>query len=222
MEIKKVFDFLKLIKKNNSREWFNSNKTLYDAARQEVIQLTQAVQTHFADIDPEIVRQKPTDCIFRLYRDVRFSKNKEPYKTHFGIVLAPGGRKSSLGGYYIHLEPDNTFCGGGVWHPEPKRLKAIRQEIDYNLEEFKSIVRNNTFIDYFGDIRGEKLKTTPKNYTTDNPAIEYLRFKDFTALHNIDATWLANNPTEGVLLIIDAFKKLMPLNAFLNRAQEDV
>ena len=217
---KSTIAFLADLTKNNNREWFNENKKRYEAARKNYTAFLDEMLDEMTAFEPVAYNQKGKDLLFRIYRDVRFSNDKRPYKDHFGAYVAEGGRKSIYPGYYLHLAGNNTFVAGGLWMPPSDYLKAVRQEIDYNLEEFKSIVEAESFKKRFGSISGEQLKTTPKGYEKENPAIEYLRFKSWNAVMPIsDKTVLSGNFME---VVIDAMLALKPLNDFLMHPLKDL
>ncbi len=219
---KTTLKFLKDLKQNNVKEWFDANRKVYDAARADFAGLViTAIQQHSAT-DEDIAALQAKDCLFRINRDVRFSKNKAPYKTNFGAGIARGGKKSMYAGYYIHIEPGNeSFVGGGLWMPEAANLKKVRQEIDYNFSEFSSLISNTSFKAVYDDLyTGEdsKLSRPPKGYDDSNVAIEYLKLKSFIALHPLtdaDLTDKALSPT-----IHKAFTALYPLLQFINAAIE--
>jgi uncharacterized protein (TIGR02453 family) len=219
---KSTLKFLKDLKDNNVKEWFDAHRTAYDAARADFTNLVAAVIEQYGKQDEEIASLHAKDCLFRINRDVRFSKNKAPYKTNFGASIARGGKKSIYAGYYIHIEPGNeSFAGGGLWMPEAEQLKKVRQEIDYNFTAFETLVTAPSFKAIYGDLyTGEdsKLSRPPKGYDDTNPAIEYIKFKSFIALHPLkDAELTDKNllPT-----ILEAFAALHPLVQFLNTAIE--
>lgn len=211
---KSTLTFLSDLTKNNTREWFNQHKPRYDVARKNYMQFLDELLQRMEPFEPIAHGQQGKDLLFRIYRDVRFSNDKRPYKDHFGAYIAEGGRKSILPGYYLHLAGNNnSFVAGGLWMPPADYLKAVRQEIDYNLEEFESILENAAFKERFGSISGEQLKTTPKGYDKENPAIEYLRFKSWNAVMPLtDKDVLSNNFME---IVLEAFKALKPFNDFL-------
>ena len=219
---KSTLTFLKNLKVNNVKEWFDANRKTYDAARTDFTELIANVIAQYGKEDEAIASLQAKDCLFRINRDVRFSKNKAPYKSNFGASIARGGKKSIYAGYYIHIEPGNeSFAGGGLWMPEAEQLKKVRQEIDYNYETFESIVNGSSFREmYDGLYTGEesKLSRPPKGYDDDNPAIEYLKFKSFIALHPLKDAELTNKHLLSTVL--QAFAALHPLVLFLNTAIE--
>ena len=154
------------------------------------------------------------DCLFRINRDVRFSKDKSPYKTNFGIALSPGGKKSGRAGYYVHISENNSFIGGGIWMPDAKVLNDIRQEIDYNWDEFKAIIDTQKFKKNF-HFDGEKLLRPPKGYDASNPAIDFLKYKSFTVFKSISLQALESD--DLVQTSLEAFKDMKHFIQFLNR-----
>ena len=209
-------EFLKDLEKNNNREWFQANKSRFEAAKSEFLVLVSGLIGEMNNIDPEIGPVNPKDTVFRIYRDVRFSKNKSPYKNNMGTHLIKGGKKSGNAGYYFHLEPGASFAGGGIWQPMPDKLKIIRNEIYDNIDEFKSIIGDKNFKTTFGEISGDRLKTPPKGFPKDFPDIDLLKFKSFTVFKNIpDNMLLSKNLTSEISAI---FKQMYPFNRFINFA----
>ena len=210
-------DFLHKLSKNNNKEWFDRNRGAYEAAkknyRDTIDELIQAI----AKYDPAVKMLTAKDCVFRINRDIRFSNDKRPYKTNMGASISPGGKKSSMAGYYFHLQPGESFLAGGVWQPQPPELNAIRQEIDYNTPEFKKIIGNRNFKKYFGTLSEEdKVKTAPKGYDKSHPEIETLKLKSFIVVHDLkDKEVLSKDFVKNAAA---AFKALHPLNMFLRRA----
>jgi uncharacterized protein (TIGR02453 family) len=169
-----------------------------------------------ATFDPQIANLDPKKCIFRINRDVRFSANKNPYKNNFGVSISNGGKATDLPGYYVHIQPGECFIAGGSYQPMPDKLAAIRQEIDYNFEEFKSIIEHKNFKKHFGTLTGDKLQRPPKGYDAENAAIEFLKHKGFLAYMPIKDKTL--NEKELLAQCESAFKAMKPLNDFLSRA----
>src|SRR5947209_10613644 len=159
--------FLSQLKRNNNKEWFDKHRLQYEAAKTDFSNFIQLVIDAFQKIDPSITGLTSKDCMFRINRDVRFSKDKSPYKTNFGAIIKPGGRKSVYAGYYFHCAPGNSFMGGGLWLPEAAELKKVRQEIDYNWNEFNKIIKEKNFRKIYSDIFENeeiKLSSVPKGY----------------------------------------------------------
>ena len=213
--------FLKQLKKNNNKAWFDAHRAEYEAARIDYSNFIQLVIDALAKSDPSISGLKAKDCIFRINRDIRFSKDKTPYKTAFGASIKTGGRKSCYAGYYFHFEPGQSFVGGGMWMPDAPVLKNIRQEIDYNFDEFKSILKEKKFKSVFGDLyKGQdlSLQTMPKGYEKDHPAAEYLKLKSFIAETRIEDDELTKAGLHKKTLA--AFVAMQPLLSFINRSVE--
>jgi uncharacterized protein (TIGR02453 family) len=212
-----TLQFLKLLHKNNNREWFLKNKQNYDAAKENFLVFVDEILKGIQKFDPTLNELVPKQCVFRINRDVRFSKNKQPYKNNFGASFSKGAKKINAAGYYFHLEPGASFIGGGLWMPEAPDLQKLRQEIDYSFKEFKSILGNEKFKNTFGSLTTEaKLSRPPKGYDIDNPAIEFLKLKSFTAIVPIaDKDIFNENMVKQSLTV---FKTLSPLVQFLNRA----
>ena len=216
MDVKNSFTFLEALRKNNNREWFQANKSFYDLARGEVEQLVATLIPIVRGIDPDVDVVSPKECLFRIFRDVRFSKDKSPYKTNFGAFIARGGRKSPYAGYYLHIEPGASFVGGGAYMPESHYLKAIRSEIFENTGEYKAIIESQEFRKFYGGMYGEKLKTAPKGFPKDFPDIDLLKNKHYAVTHRVeDDFWFSDSLVDDVT---GMFSVLYGLNRFLNNA----
>ncbi len=211
-----TISFLSELALNNNKPWFDEHRDIYEKGKKDFEVLVSTIIKELAIIEPGFKEQLAKDCIFRIFRDVRFSKDKTPYKANFGAGFSSRGKNFTGAGYYLHLEPGKSFVGGGLWQPEAPLLKAIRQEIDYNFNEFKEIIENEDFKQKFQHINGERLQTNPKGYAADNPAIEFLKFKSFTVSSPIDDKTLCTN--ELITNCIDAFSKMKGFIAFLNKS----
>ncbi len=210
--------FLRTLKKNNDKAWFDANRKGYEAAKGDFEAFIGELLKALTPLESELGNQAAKDCTYRIFRDVRFSKDKTPYKSHFGAFFARGGRKWDGAGYYLHLEPGAIFAGGGLWMPEAPLLKRVRQEIDYGFEEFSGIVNNKAFKKLFPKLNGESISRPPQGYEADNPAIEFLKMKSFTAGTPLkDEDVMSKDATKK---IVGAFTTLSPFINFLNRAQE--
>jgi len=213
--MKELFEFLRELRENNNREWFKANKSRYDVLLKAHVGIVQQLIDRTAAFDPEIAALDAKSCIYRIYRDIRFSNDKTPYKTHFGAYMTGfGGRTSSYGGYYLHIEPDNSFVSGGVWQPEPKMLKQLRLDIYHNIEEFIDILGNDKFKRTFGELEGEKLQRMPDGFPKDSPYESIIKNKSFvvSALKS-EAFFYSDNWMDEV---VENFKMLYPFNQFLN------
>lgn len=211
--------FLRNLAANNTREWFQDNKGAYESARDNFLALTADLISKIAVFDPEMGQLQPKECIFRIHRDTRFSKDKTPYKTNMGAYFTVGGRHSTKAGYYLHIEPSGeSFVAGGIYQPQPAELKKIRQEIDYHGNELIAISEAPIFKQYFGQLTGSKLSVPPKGYDKNHLYIELLKHKDFLASCTVDTEELLKPNFSA--LVVQRFEAIKPLNDFLNRAIE--
>lgn len=213
-----TIDFIKKLAKNNNKTWFDANRNLYDKAREDFEKLVEKIITELGKTDSDIAVLTAKKCVFRQHRDIRFSKDKTPYKTNMGASFEKGGKNSGLAGYYLHIEPGNkSFIGGGIWMPPADQLKKIRQEIDYNWKEFSAIITSSSFKKNFGNLHfGEyQLTREPKGYNKENPAIEYLKLKSFVTGKNCKDEELTDK--KFLNNVVSTFTALMPLNNFINQ-----
>jgi uncharacterized protein (TIGR02453 family) len=212
-----TFKFLKTLKKNNNKAWFDTHKESYLAAKMDFENLVEKIIVELGKIDIDISLLKVKDCTFRIYKDVRFSKDKTPYKTNMAAGFNRGGKKVHAPGYYFHLEPGSNFIGGGMWMPSTEELKKVRQEIDYNFKEFNSILSDKKFIKLFGKMEDENaLSRPPQGYNANNPAIEYIKMRSFIVGKEIpDETVLSKNLLKEIMT---TFITMKPLIDFLNKA----
>lgn len=210
--------FLKGLKKNNNKPWFDAHRAAYETAKKDFEGFIQTLLQKHGAKDNTIATLEAKKCLFRINRDVRFSKDKSPYKTNMGASMTAGGKKSPLAGYYFHMEPGKSFVGGGLYMPMPDQLAKVRQEIDYNFEEFKKIVGSKKFKEVFGELdtsEGLQLSRVPKGYEAENPAADFLRLKSFIAFTEItDADLTSKDLTKKAL---KAMETIQPLLEFLNR-----
>ncbi len=213
-----IFDFLLQLKQNNNRDWFLANKYRYNEVKNEFEIFINSLIGTIAQFDNSIEHHNAKDCIFRIYRDVRFSKDKSPYKTHLGAHISAAAKKSEIhsrAGYYIHIEPGGSMLAGGAYLPQGPWIKAIRQEIHYNAGDLKKILKSEKFANYFGELEGEKLKRAPKGYDPDHPEIELLKYKSFLAVNKCPDSKV----TDAKFLnhCSKVFETLYPFDQFLNR-----
>jgi uncharacterized protein (TIGR02453 family) len=212
--------FLKDLKKNNEKPWFEKNKDLYLGAKEDIEHLVEQVIDGFGKIDPDIANLQPKDCTYRIYRDVRFSKDKTPYKINMGAYLNRGGKKAPTAGYYMHIEPGRSMAGGGLWMPLAPELNKVRQEIDYSLSEWNSIVTARAFKKNFSEglEKEDRLSRPPKGYDEENPAIEYLKLKSYIVTRSFtDAEVQSRSFAKEVIKTFESMKDFV---YFLNRAQQ--
>lgn len=211
--------FLKALKKNNNKPWFDAHRKEYESAKSDFTIFIQSVIDKLSKSDPTIKSISAKDCMFRINRDIRFSKDKSPYKTNMGAYINRGGKKSLFGGYYFHCEPGHSFVGGGLWMPMPPELNKVRQEIDYNLAAFKKIISSPKFKSVYKDLSRDPeyvLSRVPKGYESDNPAADYLKMKSFVALTPLKDSDLTSK--DLLKKTTAAFEALQPLLGFINES----
>ena len=214
-----TLDFLSELKLNNHKEWFEKNRKRYENAKADYLQMLGGVLAGVSKNDTSIAVLEAKSCIFRINRDVRFSKDKSPYKTNMGAGFGKGGKKMIVAGYYLHCEPGGSFIAGGMWMPPAPELKKIRQEIDYCLEEFDGITKAKAFVDNLGSLERSSdmvLSRTPKGYEESNPAIEYLKLKSYIASSPITDAELTSK--QLISKIVKACSAVQPLIYFINKA----
>lgn len=223
MNGKNILNFLRELTANNNREWFAQHKDWYNEVKAEFEGMGELLIHRISEFDPEVRYLKAKDCIFRIYRDTRFSLDKTPYKDHMGIFIAAnGGRKSYRGGYYFHLQPDgHSMLAGGVWCPTPELLKELRQSVYDNMDELLDIIHQPLFQTYYPRFWDtEKLKTVPRGFPKDFPHAELLKLKHYMVEH-----LLTDQEVEMDDIIeqaVKGFRVLQPLNTFLNYTVDEV
>ena len=213
--------FLKDLSKNNDRSWFEAHRKQYEQTKEDFENFVQAVLDRHSKKDSDLNELTAKKCTFRINRDIRFSKDKSPYKTNMGASMARGGKKSVFSGYYFHLEPGKSFVGGGLWMPMPPEMKKVRQEIDYCYDEFKGIVSAKKFKAVYKELySGDDVKLTkvPQGFEKDNPAAEYLKLKSWLAMKDLADEEITSK--DLLKKTCDALETLQPLIKFLNRAIE--
>ena len=213
-----TLDFLKKLKINNNREWFDSNKTEYLASKEIFEEFVSELIKGINKFDKKVsLDLKPKDCTFRIYKDVRFSKDKTPYKNNMSASINPGGKKSNIPGYYFHLEPEACFLAGGVYMPMPDDLKAIRQEIDYNPLPLINVLKSASFKKEFNGLDEEdKLKNPPKGFNKDHAHSEILKNKHFIVSRKFENKVILKK--EGLSKTLDSFKAMYPFLDYLRKA----
>lgn len=214
--VSELLAFLRELKEHNDREWFAGHKPRYQELKEGFEELVNQLIGKIAVWDEEVANLKAKDCVYRIYRDVRFSPDKSPYKTHFAAYICGfRGKNSGRCGYYFHLEPGNCLLGGGCYCPEPALLKRLRQDIYDNMEEFTSIVRDPEFVAEFKEIDTDgKLKKVPAPFPADFPEAELLKYKNYDVMSVKPDKWFE---CEKVLeKAEEVFKKMYKYNRFLN------
>ncbi len=216
---KNTLQFLTGLKNNNTKEWFDANRKRYESAKEDVQNITNDLIKAIGIYDEDIAQLQVKECTFRINRDVRFSKNKAPYKSNISAIFSKGGKKADTAGFYVHIEPGGAFVAAGYWNPEPKKLATVRQEIDYNFAEWIKILSAKKFKQHFteGLLKEDALQRPPKGYDIENPAIEYLKLKSFIVTTKItDAELLDKNFIKNIVSI---FTSVKPMLDFLNTAE---
>ncbi|HMW12433.1 MAG TPA: DUF2461 domain-containing protein [Chitinophagales bacterium] len=217
MLTKHTLQFLEELSHNNTKSWFEQHRNRYTQAQSEIKSFIEIWSNEFGKIDESIAHLDPKKCIFRIHRDVRFSANKNPYKTNLGAYLYKGDKQANYAGYYLHIEPGNCFFAAGNYMPMPEQLAKIRQEIDYNLHDFQKILQQKQFKEIFGNISSEnKLKRAPKGYDEDNKAIEFLKLKSFVVSTKLSDEEICAKSMQTS--IIQLSKTVKPFVDFLNNA----
>jgi uncharacterized protein (TIGR02453 family) len=217
---KETLLFLEDLKANNNREWFLANKKRYEAYKADYHKLISDLLEVMKPLDSSLEMLEVKNCTFRINRDIRFSKDKSPYKTHMGIWLASGANKhTETSGYYLQIDNENSFVGGGMYCPMPDQLQKIRKEINFFYDDLDQIIHEKSFQSTFGNLNKSEtttLKNPPRGYDKEHPAIEYLKLKSFTATQNFDAS--AAIQESFVTEISKKMIALKPLNDYINRA----
>lgn len=217
--MKEILQFLQELEENNQRDWFEANRNRYEKTRKQFLDFTAFLIDEIRKFDAEVPLLQPKDCMFRIFRDVRFSNDKRPFKTNYGSYIARGGRKSGYAGYYIHVQPGEYFVSGGVYMPPPEQLQSIRQEIFYHPDEYLKLIGSEPFKSTFNTYYFDPLKTAPKGYPKDWEHIHLIRNRSYGFGHPLtQEELLAPNFKEKA---IEFYKIIYPLNLFLNRAIDE-
>jgi len=214
-----TINFLIDLSFNNNKSWFDANRPAYEAARADFLRFTEELIEEISAFDPTIHDLQAKDCMFRINRDIRFSSDKSPYKSYFGASIKAGGRKQEgVAGYYFHLEPGQSFAGGGLFNPSPEKLRSIRKKLSSDFGTFSKQVLSPAFISQFGDLSRDEyftLKRVPKGFDQQDEAAEYLKLKSYIASVKIDDDLLISAELKS--FVCTAFRTIYPLNAYLNQ-----
>ncbi|MGB4774368.1 MAG: DUF2461 domain-containing protein [Daejeonella sp.] len=216
---KETLLFFKEIEQNNNKPWFEKNKSKYEAAKEDYLKFIDELLPEIRKIEP-IYEKELKKYAGRIYRDIRFSKDKSPYKNFISSLIerAPEYKKCP---FYIHIQPgNNSFIGGGVWQPEPDLLSKIRQEIDYNGSDLNKIIKKKSFLDLFGELRGDTLVRPPKGYTPDNPYIELLKLKQYLVHRSFDDAMVCSKDFVKELCI--SYREALPFLHFLDVVKSEL
>ncbi len=221
MITKEALQFLADLVANNNTDWMHANKKRYENYKKDYHNYIASILSEIKPLDKSLEPLEVKNCTFRINRDIRFSKDKSPYKTNMGVWFTQNKFRKNSPGYYIHFEKGNSFIAGGVWCPEPEELKKIRKEIAFFHEDLEAVVNNKTFQKEFGDLTRDEnnmLKKAPKDFDPSHPAIEFLKLKSFTASEKIDDKLFTDKDFSNI--VAQKLMVLKPLNDFLNRALE--
>lgn len=211
--------FLSQLRLNNRREWLEEHRKEFEAAKFNFLNLTETLLKELIKKDRSLAGLEAKHCTFRINRDIRFSKDKSPYKTNMGAYFNPGGKKNMTSGYYFHLEPGKSFVAGGFYFPPAPILQKIRQEIDYNQVAFEAALKQPSFRSLFKNLvcsAETQLQRVPKGYSAEHPAADYLRLKSFVAIHPLTNKNLSGSKLDKEILRL--FSAVQPLIHFLNQA----
>ena len=211
---KETLDFLRLLKKNNDRKWFTANKSLYEAAWWNVVDITMFLIDGISEFDDSIGQLDPRDCIYRLNRDTRSSADKTPYMTNFGVYIKRGGKKAVGAGYYLHVEPGSCMMSGGIFEPPAKELAAIRNAVAESPQTMRNLLAEPCLADEFGHLWGDAVKTAPRGYPKDHPAIDLIRHKNYIVAKEIldDEIVAPSFPAS----CLESFRIVRDFNRYLN------
>jgi uncharacterized protein (TIGR02453 family) len=219
MLTKESLQFLDDLKKNNNREWFQDNKKRYEIFKKDYHQLVSDFLDAMKPLDPSLELLEVKNCTFRINRDIRFSKDKSPYKAHLGVWLSSGAKGQNRSGYYVHIEKGASFIAGGFYSPEPDQLKKVRKEIAFFYDDLEAILKDKNFRKEFGNLdidENNSLKNPPRGYEKEHPAIGFLKLKSFTATQKYDISEVTQK--DFVAKMSQKLIALKPLNEFINRA----
>jgi len=211
-----ALQFLRGLARHNDRDWFEQRKSVYlENVKAPLIELVEALNDEFETLAPQF-RMDPKKSIYRIYRDVRFSPNKQPYKTNVAAIFHDSRLpKHSGAGFYLQFSPKQFFVGGGVYMPESKHLLAIRRAIETDPDQLRDVLRNRTWKRYYGELRGDQLKRIPKGFSPEDPAADLLVYKQFLAMSEMDPK-LVETP-KMLPEVVKRFRALEPFIDFLNR-----
>ena len=217
--MKEILGFLKDLELNNTREWFGQNKVRYETTRKKFLAVTEFLIHEIRRFDEEIPALNAKDCVFRIFRDVRFSNDKRPFKSNYGCFIARGGRKSGFSGYYLHIQPGECFLSGGIYMPPPEFLQAIRQEIFYHPQNYIKLIEDDLFKSTFTLDYADKLKTAPKGYPKDWEYLDLIKNRNYALGHKVEEEVLF--APDFLKYAIDIYKIIHPFNQFLNKAVDE-
>ncbi|HUS86513.1 MAG TPA: DUF2461 domain-containing protein [Bacteroidales bacterium] len=215
-----TINFFKELEKNNNRDWFLINKERYQQIREDFVSFLSYIYPAIAEVDPSLRGIDIRKSVFRINRDVRFSEDKSPYKTTIAAVLIEGGRRnfSEQAGYYIHIEQGNSMIAGGAYLPPSPWINSIRREISSDSQTFRDIIEKSSFVELFGELTGDRLKSAPKGYPKDHPDIDLLRYRSYLAVNHVsDKEVLSEGFADHIIAVA---REIKPLNDFVNSSRD--
>ena len=213
-DVRRIFEFLRGLRENNDREWFEANRSRYEESRGAFLDLVGELLGGLASVDDLVRGVPPAECVFRINRDLRYSHDRSPYKTNMGALMGPMGRKSGVRSYYFHLEPDGgSMLAGGLYDPTPEQLHTLREVILRDARPLKRILAAPDFVACFGGIAGQSLKIAPQGYPKDHPEIELLRKKQFSVVCPLGDKTVAS--AELLPRALEAYRIMKPFLVYL-------
>ncbi|MCB0820299.1 MAG: DUF2461 domain-containing protein [Bacteroidetes bacterium] len=215
--MKEILSFLADLQRNNNKEWFDAHRKHYDSVKKQMTSVVAGIIEGISAFDPDISGMKPGSAMFRINRDVRFSANKNPYKNNIGAFMSKEGKKSPFAGYYFHIQPGASFIAVGIWMPEASVLNSVRRELHFNHANFRKILKSKHMAPW-GEMEGEQLKTSPKGYDADHPAIDLLRYKSFVFTCSFSDKEV--NKPDFASTCTKMYKAALPFVKFVNEAIE--
>lgn len=211
-----TLDFIQELAANNNRDWFHGQQKRYELVKADYKQLVTRLLVEMQQHDSSLASLTPKECTFRIARDIRFSKDKSPYKTNLGIGLSTYGKRSGMAEYYVHIQPGAAFVAGGIYQPEAPQLKKIRREIDVFSEDLEAVLGGSDFRRMYGGLsREDVLSRPPKGYSHDHPAIEHLKLKRFIAIAPLEDRWFTS--PDFVPHLVQSLVVAKPVLDFINR-----
>lgn len=221
MITKEALLFLEDLIANNNTDWMHANKKRYENYKKDYHNFIASLLAEMKPLDKTLEPLEVKNCTFRINRDIRFSKDKSPYKTHLGIWLSTGAKNVETAGYYLQIDAENPFVGGGMYCPQPEQIQKIRKEINFFYDDLVAITSDKDFVSNYKALNRDEnstLKNPPRGYEKDNPALEFLKLKSYTATENFKPELLTDK--DFIPLMVKKMIALRPLNEFLNRALE--
>jgi uncharacterized protein (TIGR02453 family) len=219
MDFPRLAEFLAELAGNNRREWFEAHRPEYQALRDDFTAFIGELIERTADFDERVRWKDPKDCLFRIYRDVRFSADKSPYKTTFSAYISEQNRRGAPPGYYLEVDEKGVLlAAGGIWMPPTEPLARLRTYIAEHPERLQKVLRSRGFKKTFGDLQGDRLKRPPRGYAEDTPLIDYIKLKSYIVWRETDARTLSHD--DALTYVVDSFRAALPLVDWVRTALE--